>query len=88
MYTALPNNLQILPSLSSENQRIEVATFEKEATFVIETRSQSQSLHTTSQSRATEVELSSDLKLESIATRDKGIQITSVDGEGLSGSAI
>ena len=83
MYTALPNNLQILPFLSSENQRIEVATFEKEATFVIETQSQSQSLHMTSQSRATEVELSSDLKLESITTRDKGIQIHSVNGAGL-----
>ena len=82
MYTALPNNLQISQFLSSENQRVEVATFETEASFVIQT--QSESRHMTSRSIATEVELSSDLKLQNIAMRDKGIQISSVDGEGLS----
>ena len=84
MVTALPNNLQISQLLSGENVRLEVATFDDEVTFVVDSNIQSDLVYQTSRGRAVEVSLTPDLKLQSITTRDRGIRIKSVNGDGLS----
>ena len=84
MFTALPNTKQISKLLSRANDRLVVATFDKEVKFIVNTTDQPNLIYQTSIQEVAEVTLNSKLKLKNFATRDKGIHIKSVRGEGIS----
>lgn len=79
MYVAVPNNLELQQFLSIANVRLSVSTPEEALTFLVDTN-----IDQISGSTNTQVNLDTDLKLQSVTERKKGIRIKSTEGKGMS----